>query len=193
MRLFELLDKPLPYKLTQTHTNANEGSKDYTFGFRVDDFWYQVYIRFYPMMHLLDSDDIHGNPISKKVPPKYIESAEKYMLIMSIDFGQYDYGTRVVPRRGEIPVGVGDERTGREGTGNELKVFATVSRIAEEMFYEHQRYIGAIEYGAKQTDPKRKRLYDTLMRKFGISGERFEFDDEATTDGQLQDRVVIVL
>jgi hypothetical protein len=115
------------------------------------------------------------------------------MLVMSIDFGQFDYTEKTVPVRGKIPWGAGEERTGREGTGNELQVFATVSQIGQEMYNKYKDSIGAIEFGVKQSDPNRKRLYNTLMRKFGITGKtRFEFDID-TVDGEIQDRVVIVL
>jgi len=199
MRLFELFDNPLSYKLMQTQTNAGAGEKDYTYGFRVEDFWYKVYISFYPMMHLIDDEDVHGKSLEDKLPPEFIKRAEMYQLIMSIDFGQFDYGEkkRRYPgiggtSRDPLPVGVGDERSGREGTGNELQVFATVAAIAQEMYNEHKQYIGAIEYGAKEDDPNRKRLYDTMMRKFGISGTRVEFD-APTGVKDIQNRVVIVL
>ena len=193
MRLFELFDKPLDYKLMSTRTDANHGEKDYTYGFRVDDYWYKVYVSFYPMLSLMDEENIRGKSLAEIVPPEFVEQAEQYKLVMSIDFGQFDYTEKTVPVRGKIPWGAGEERTGREGTGNELQVFATVSQIGQEMYNKYRDSIGAIEFGVKQSDPNRKRLYNTLMRKFGITGKtRFEFDID-TVDGEIQDRVVIVL
>lgn len=193
MRLFELFDKPLDYELMGTSIDHNHGEKDYTYGFRVGDYWYKVYISLYPMLSLMDEENIRGKSIAEIVPPEFIESAKKYMLVMSIDFGQFDYGTMVIPMRGEVPIGKGEERTGREGTGNELQVFATVSQIGQEIFNKYRASIGAVEFGVKQSDPNRKRLYSALMRKFGITGKtKFEFDIDAD-DGELQDRVVIVL
>lgn len=192
MRLFELLDKPLPYKLMQTKTNANEGSKEYTYGFRVGDYMYKVYIDLYPMRELMDEEDVHGKELESRLPPDFIEAAEQNMLIMTVDFGQFDYGTRVVPIRGKIEVGLGDERIGREGTGNELQVFATVAAIAQDTFNTHKNYIGAIEYGHKKDDPKRGRLYDRLMRKFGVQGTRFEWEIPHD-EGETANRIIIVV
>jgi len=199
MRLFELFDNPLDYKLMNTRTNPSRGEKDYEYGFRVGNFWYKVYISLYPMLNLIDDEDVHGKAIKDKLPPEFIERAEMYQTVMSVDFGQFEYGEkkRMFPgiggtSRGPIPVGVGDERSGREGTGNELQVFATVAAIAQEMYNEQKRYIGAIEYGAKDDDPNRKRLYDTMMRKFGISGTRVEFDAPSGSK-DIQNRIVIVL
>ncbi len=192
MRLFELLDNPLPYKLMQTKTDANHGEKEFTFGFRVGDYLYKVYIDLYPMRSLMDEEDAHGNELESKLPQDFIEAAEQYQLIMSVDFGQFDYEERVIPIKGKVPWGAGEERIGREGTGNELQVFATVADIAQDMFYAHEKYIGAVEYGYKKDDPKRGRLYDRLMRKFGVQGTRFRWDVD-NQDGTISDRIIIVV
>jgi len=189
MRLFELFDKPLDYKLMQTRTNADKGEKDHTFNFRVGDFMYKVYINVYPMASFDDDKDVQGNEI--ELPWEFYNSSSQNKHIMAIDFGQFDYAEKTVPIRGKIEIGIGDERTGREGTGNELQVFATVAEIAKDFYNEHKNYIVAIEYGAKENDPKRKRMYDTMMRKFGISGKRVEFADLADVGRQV--RVLIVL
>lgn len=193
MRLFELLDSPLPYKLMQTKTNANEGSKEHTFGFRVGDYLYKVYIDLYPMRELMDEEDAHGEELEGRLPQDFIEAAEHHMLIMSVDFGQFDYEERVIPIKGKVPWGAGEERIGREGTGNELQVFSTVAAIATDMFNTYEKSIGAIEYGYKKEDPKRGRLYDRLMRKFGVQGTRFRWDVNYAEDGTMSDRIIIVV
>jgi len=199
MRLFELLDNPLPYKLMQTRTSANEGSKDHVFGFRVGDYWYKVYVELYPMASLMDEEDAHGKELESRLPQDFVDAAEKHKLIMSVDFSQFDYGEKMPyypgiggTSRGPIPIGVGDERTGREGTGNEVQVFATVAAIAQEVFDAYEHVIGAIEYGFKQEDVKRGRLYDRLMRKFGVYGTKFQWDAD-DQEGGINDRVIIVV
>ena len=190
MRLFELFDNPLEYRLMNTSTNVNRGEKDYQYGFKLGDYWYKVYISLFPMS-TYEEKDIEGNEI--KFPWQFHDAARYNKLVMSVDFGQFDYGEKSgIPMRGTIPIGVGDERQGREGTGNEFQVFATVAAIAQEVFNKYKDDVGAIEYGANQNDPNRKRMYDTMMRKFGISGQRAEYVDHADNDGK-QTRVLIVL
>lgn len=199
MRLFELLDNPLPRRLMQTRTDANYGEKDFEYGFRSGDYWYKVYISLYPMLSLIDEEDAHGKGLESRLPKDFIEEAEKHKLIMSVDFGQFEYGEKkpAYPgiggtSRDPIPVGIGPERIGREGTGNELQVFATVADIAQDVFIDYQQSIGAIEYGYKQEDQKRGRLYARMMRKFGVQGTRFRWDAD-NQDGTMSDRIIIVV
>ena len=184
MRLLELFDNPLEYRRMQSRAIQNSEGKGYTYGFRVEDFWYKVWLEVYPISHH-DDDDNDG-----EMPWEFYLAKSHGKYIMSIDFAQYEYGEKAVPyRKGPVPGGVGSSKEGREGTGNELQVFGTVIAIAKEVYSIHKDIIGVIEYGAKQEDPARKRLYGAMMRKFGITGKTVELPNLY----DAQDRVYIIL
>lgn len=189
MRLFELFDNPLPYQRMSSSTDANHNSKDFMYGFRVNDFWYKVWIELYPVNRWLEiaKDRVED----AKIPAEFEKIWDTY--IMSIDFAQYDYTEKAVPyKKTPIPGGSGDSREGREGTGNELQVFATVAAIVQEVYQDNKNKIGVIEYGSKVDDPNRKRLYTTMLRKYGITGKTIEMK-MGTEAGYIQDRVYIIL
>lgn len=185
MRLFELFDNPLSYRRMGTSVNVNHNSKGFVYGFRVSDFWYKVWINVYPVNRWLAISKDRAE--DAKIPAEFEKIWDRY--IMSIDFAQYNYKERAVPyKSGPIPGGTGDSREGREGTGNELQVFATVAAIAQEVYQRNKDKIGVVEYGAKDDDPKRKRLYASMLRKYGITGKIIEIK-MATEAGGVQDRV----
>lgn len=189
MKLYELFDNPLPYQRMNTRVNTNRNSKDFIYGFRVNDFWYKVWVDVYPVNKWLEIAKARAE--DAKIPAEFEKIWDKY--IMSIDFAQYDYKEKAVPyKKTPIPGGTGDSREGREGTGNELQVFATVAAIAQEVYQDNKTKIGVIEYGSKDDDPKRKRLYASMLRKYGITGNTIEMK-MATEAGYTQDRIYIIL
>lgn len=189
MRLFELFDNPLPYRLMNRSTDQH-GSQDLMYIFRVDDFLYKVWLELYPVNKWLAI--AKGRAEDVKIPAEFEHVWDTY--ILSMDFAQFDYGEKTmrVPGRGKIPWAEGPGREGREGSGNELQVFATVATIVKEVYDANRDKIGVIEYGSKEDDPKRKRLYTTMLRKYGITGKTVEMK-MATEAGYMQDRVYIIL